>query len=122
MNACAFANPVKFHANLSYTLSNAAVAGRRRVYPRDILTVNLAVEAPLSRSWIFLAEAVGFRDGGRLFGHAPNQPAAALLDIVPGIEYLANRQWNVDAGVRIDVLGKNTAYRATPMLALFYYF
>jgi hypothetical protein len=113
---------MKFYGNFWYTMSTDATVDGKRINPRDVLTVNLAAEYPVSRRWILLGEFVSTWDGGRLIGRKSDEPQTAILSVLPGIEYISGRKWNLAAGVKIDLLGKNIDYGYAPVLAVFYDF
>ena len=93
-----------------------------RNYPRDIITVNLAAEYPLTKKWIALLELTSAWDGGRLFGHKANTDPAALMSVLPGIEYMATDKFSLAVGVNIDLVGKNIDATITPLLSMVYAF
>jgi hypothetical protein len=93
-----------------------------RNYPRDIITVNLAAEYPITQKWVALLELTSAWDGGRLFGHKANTAPAALMSVLPGIEYMATDKFSMALGVNIDLIGKNTDAAITPMLSMVYAF
>jgi len=93
-----------------------------RNYPRDIITVNLAAEYPLTKKWVALLELTSVWDGGRLFGHRANTAPGALLSVVPGIEYMATEKFSLALGVNVDLIGKNTGAAVTPLLSMVYAF
>jgi hypothetical protein len=98
------------------------VATKIRNYPRDIITVNLAAEYPLTPKWVALFEVTSSWDGGRLFGHKANVAPAALLSVMPGIEYMATEKFSLALGVNVDLVGKNTSVNLTPLLSMVYAF
>jgi hypothetical protein len=93
-----------------------------RNYPRDIITVNLAAEYPITKKWVALLELTSVWDGGRLFGHQANLAPAALVSVLPGIEYMATDKFSLALGVNIDLVGKNTDAAITPLLSMVYAF
>ena len=93
-----------------------------RNYPRDIITVNLAAEYPITEKWVALLELTSSWDGGRLFGHKANVAPASLLSVMPGIEYMATEKFSLALGVNIDLVGKNTSVNLTPLLSMVYAF
>ncbi len=98
------------------------LAMNRRNYPRDIITVNLAAEYPITKKWVALLELTSSWDGGRLFGHKANLAPAALVSVLPGIEYMATEKFSLAVGLNIDLIGKNTDTALTPMLSMVYAF
>jgi hypothetical protein len=123
LNFYKYVPPALFHANLWYTLStDTTIAGRRTFYP-DKVTLNLAMEYPIvRRRWIFLFEFVSSYDGGRLIGHKANVPPQSLMSIFPGLEFLPGGNFSFDAGVLIDLFGKNERYNYTPNFSILYTF
>ncbi len=93
-----------------------------RIYPRDFVTANLAVEYPITKKWVALVELLSFWDGGRLFGHKANVPPAALLSVLPGIEYMAHERVALALGVQVDLIGKNTEGAITPIFTALFKF
>ncbi|MCJ7818307.1 MAG: transporter [Syntrophales bacterium] len=98
------------------------IATQVRNYPRDIITVNLAAEYPITKKWVALLELTSSWDGGRLFGHKANLAPAALVSVLPGIEYMATEKFSLALGLNIDLIGKNTDAALTPMLSMVYAF
>jgi hypothetical protein len=98
------------------------VATKFRNYPRDIITVNLAAEYPITGKWVALLELTSSWDGGRLFGHKANVAPAALVSVMPGIEYMATEKFSLALGVNVDLVGKNTSVNLTPLLSMVYAF
>ena len=74
------------------------------------------------RRLVFLLEFISKYDGGRIFGHRANQPAVALMSLLPALEFLAGDDWSFVAGVLVDLCGKNTSYNYTPNFSIFYTF
>jgi hypothetical protein len=97
-------------------------AANVRNYPRDIITVNLAAEYPITKKWVALLELTSSWDGGRLFGHQANLAPAALVSVLPGIEYMATDKFSLALGVNINLVGKNTDATITPLLSMVYAF
>jgi hypothetical protein len=98
------------------------VSTRMRIYPRDFVTVNLAAEYPITKKWVALLELTSSWEGGRLFGHKANVAPAALVSVMPGIEYMATEKFSLALGVNIDLAGKNTDANITPILSMVYAF
>ena len=101
--------------------TDATVAGVRTRY-RDQVTVNLAVEYPLPGPFVFLGEFVSTYGAGRLLGPRSNQPPQTIMGIMPALEFIANDDLFLVAGVLIDLWGKNTSYNYTPNFSIFYNF
>ncbi|MGQ9921915.1 MAG: transporter [Desulfobacca sp.] len=93
-----------------------------RTYPRDFVTLNLAAEYPITKKWIALVELLSFWDGGRLLGHKANVPPAALVSVLPGIEYMAHERVALALGVQVDLIGKNTDAAVTPIFSALFKF
>jgi len=98
------------------------IATKLRYYPRDIITLNLAVEYPITKKWVALLELTSSWEGGRLFGHKANVAPAALVSVMPGIEYMATEKFSLALGVNFDLIGKNTDAAITPMVSMVYAF
>jgi len=144
LNASKYLNPFIVYGNLWYTMGTAytsnedrrplvrdengdlvegdPVSTRVRNYPRDFVTVNLAAEYPMTKKWVALVELTSTWDAGRLIGHKANLAPAALLSIVPGIEYMATDKFSLALGVQIDLAGKETTANITPLLSMVYAF
>jgi hypothetical protein len=123
--------PFIFYGNLWYTLrtdytadgENAdGVATQVRIHPRDTILINLAMEYPLTKRWILLAEFLQAYDTGRLIGRNSNQFPAAKISIVPGIEFMATEHLSMALGLNIDVAGKNDDATLTPTFSMVYLF
>ncbi len=98
------------------------VATKVRNYPRDIITVNLAAEYPITKKWVALLELTSVWGGGRLFGHKANLAPEALLSVMPGIEYMATEKFSLALGLNIDLVGKNSEAALTPLFSMVYAF
>jgi hypothetical protein len=82
----------------------------------------LVSEYPITQKWVALLELTSAWDGGRLFGHKANTDPAALLSVLPGIEYMATDKFSLALGLNIDLVGKNTDATLTPLLSMVYAF
>lgn len=144
LNISKWLKPFIFYANIWYTMGTAfhsredrpalgldengnvvegdPVDTQLRNYPPDFITLNLAVEYPLTKKWVALLEFTSFYDGGRLIGHQANLPRQALMSIMPGIEYMATDKFSLALGLNIDLAGKNTDTAITPMFSMVYAF
>ncbi len=93
------------------------------MYYPDQVTVNLAMEIPFQNSpsnrWAFLLEVLSNWDAGRMFGPQANQAPLAIVSLLPALEFLPFSWFNLAAGVKVDLFGKNTLYAYTPTLACF---
>lgn len=114
--------PFVVYGNVWYSMQTAYTCDNGRQYPRDYVTVNLASEYIITDKWIALMEIVSSWDGGRLFGHQSNVSPAALLSVVPGIEYMATDKFSLALGCQVDLIGKNNSTAVTPLLSLVYAF
>jgi hypothetical protein len=150
LNLSKYVRPFIFYGNLWYTMQTAftsredrsplvavldenglatgeleegeARATNVRNYPRDLITVNLAAEYPLTQKWVALLELTSVWTGGRLIGHPANSPSGALLSVLPGIEYMATEKFSLALGVNIDLVGKNADATITPLFSMVYAF
>jgi hypothetical protein len=123
LNFFKYAKPFLLYGNLWYSMLSVATVDKTRNYSPDRVSLNLAMEYPLIRNrWIFLCEFVSFYDAGRLIGHSANQSPVTLISILPALEFIATDAWSFDAGVLLDLLGKNTSYNITPNFSVFYSF
>ena len=149
LNVSKYLRPFIVYGNLWYTMGTAynsnedrsplvrdengelvdgdAVSTRVRNYPRDFVTVNLAVEYPMTEKWIALVELTSTWDAGRLIGHKANVAPTPLLNlvplsIVPGIEYMATDKFSLALGVKIDLAGKDAPANIAPFLSMVYAF
>lgn len=123
--------PFIFYGNVWYTMrtdytadgeNTDGVATQVRIHPRDIVLINLAMEYPLSKRWVLLAEFLQAYEGGRLFGRQSNQDPAAKISIVPGIEFMATDHLSMALGLNIDLAGKRDDATLTPTFSLVYFF
>jgi len=121
-NLSKWVKPFIFYGNFWYSMQTAFTNDDGRNYPRDFVTVNLAAEYPMAGKWVALLELTSFWDGGRLFGHKSNVPPAALLSVMPGIEYMYSEKLSFALGVNCDLAGKNNTAAVTPLLSMVYAF
>ena len=94
----------------------------QRIYPRDVVTVNLAAEYIITPKWIALFEVLSSYGAGRLFGQKANVPPEALISVLPGIEYMYSEKLGFALGVQVDVAGKNSEAAVTPVFSFVYNF
>lgn len=122
LNASKWIKPFMFYGNLWYSVQTPFISDEGKVNPRDFVTVNLAAEYPITTKWVALLELTSFWEVGRLFGPKANTPPAALLSILPGIEFMATEKFSLALGVNFDLTGRNTTGQITPMLSVVYNF
>lgn len=122
LNATKYVQPFMLHANLRYGMSTTARVDERPLRARDLVRVNLAAEYPLGKGWVALMEGYSRWEVGTIFGPRSTQRPAALVGILPGIEYVAIPRWEFELGVAIDLAGKNTDCNYTPIFTVIYKF
>ncbi len=118
--------PVLFYANIWYTNVVDGWVNRARVYYPDQITLNFAMEVPLKKSpenrWAFLLEVLSNWDAARMFGPRANQAPLAIVNVLPGFEFMPCKWFTLAAGVQVPLIGKNTNFVYAPTLALFFNF
>jgi Putative MetA-pathway of phenol degradation len=90
---------------------------------RDTVTANLAVEYPLTKQWILLAEI--FTNWTWTNINPINQSFATTqtqIGVAPGIEYLINDKWSCQVTGGFELFGKNGDTEYFPMAAVTYTF
>ena len=92
------------------------------VHPRDQVILNLAAELALSKRWVALLEFYSVWETGPLVGPPAAKSPAALLGVLPGVEYIATDHLAFALGVSLDLAGKNTPYSYTPIFTVMYAF
>ncbi len=93
------------------------------LHARDALTFRLAAEYPIGQGpWVALLEFYSTWELGPVFGPRANTAPAALLGMLPGLEYIVSDRLAFATGVALDLAGKNTEARITPILSLVYIF
>jgi hypothetical protein len=131
LNLQKWLKPFIFYGNVWYTMrtdytadgENAdGIATQVRIHPRDLVLINLAMEYPLTKRWVLLAEFLQAYEGGRLFGRQANQDPAAKISLVPGIEFMATDHLSMALGLNIDLAGKRDDANLTPTFSLVYLF
>jgi hypothetical protein len=131
LNVSKWLKPFIFYGNFWYTLATSYKTDGQDAsgfpltvhsHPRDVVTVNLAVEWPFSKRWIALLELYSNWDGGRLVGARANQVSTAKTTLLPGLEFMATEKLSFALGVGIDLVGKNIDLSYTPMFSLVYAF
>ncbi|MEW6387167.1 MAG: transporter [Thermodesulfobacteriota bacterium] len=122
LNLSKYVRPFVFYGNFWYSMQTDFTNDDGRQHPRDFVTVNLAAEYPIVPKWVALLELTSSWDGGRLFGAKSNVAPAALLSILPGLEYMATDKFSVALGVNVDLIGKNNNAVVTPLLSMVYAF
>lgn len=127
-NVSKWVKPFILYGNLWYSQATACkvkVEGSyERERRRDYLTLNLAVEYPIGGKgpWVLLFEYNSYYDMGPLLGGRGTTPPAARLGMLPGLEYVVSDKLALALGVAVDLAGKNTAIKYTPMLSFTYIF
>jgi hypothetical protein len=118
--------PVLLYVNIWYTNFADGWVNRARVNYPDNITMNFAMELPLSKStsnrWAFLLEVLSNWDAGRMFGPRANQAPLALVSVLPALEFLPSKWFTLAAGCQVPLFGKNTTFNYAPTLALFFNF
>jgi len=123
--------PFVLYANVWYSMATAysqrvddenGIGLYQRIYPRDVVTVNLAAEYIITPKWIALFEVLSSYGAGRLFGQKANVPPEALISVLPGIEYMYSEKLGFALGVQVDVAGKNSEAAVTPVFSFVYNF
>jgi hypothetical protein len=94
------------------------------LHARDALTFRLAAEYPIGGQgpWVALLEFYSSWEVGPVFGPRAQTAPAALLGVLPGLEYIVSDRLGFAAGVALDLAGKNTDARITPIFSLIYTF
>ena len=132
-NVSKWVKPFILYANLWYTMSTSsrstvdhAFLGNVELHThaRDVLTFNLAAEYPIRGQgpWVALLEFYSQWEMGPAFGSKSADPPAALIGILPGIEYVYSEKLAFALGVAIDLVGKSTSYNYTPIFSFTYVF
>ena len=132
-NLSKWVKPFILYANLWYTLATTSTSTadhpflgtvELHTHARDALTFNLAVEYPFRGQgpWVALLELYSQWETGPIFGPKSPDPCAALIGILPGIEYVYSEKLAFALGVAIDLAGKNTSYNYTPIFSFTYVF
>lgn len=118
--------PFYLYANLAYGApSNAPTRVSQSefgpllpaVVNRGQVSFNLAAEWVLSRRWMALLEYYSSWEVGPLIGRRTGPPAA-LMGVLPGLEFVLSPRWNFEAGVALDLAGKNSTYNLTPIVTV----
>ena len=126
VNLSKWAGPVYLYANFWYsfpTLSPGAVPNQQAspmlpaVHGRDLVTVNLAAELPLTSNWVALLEIYTTWNVGPLF-RVSREVITHDIGVLPGIEYIFNSRWSAALGVAMDLVGKNSFYSYTPIFTV----
>lgn len=88
------------------------------IYIPSLVRLNLAAEYRLARKWGLLVELLSNTDAGRLFGPPPNLPRESLMTLLSAVEFLGEGRWSVDAGIRIDLAGRNNPILYGPVVSV----
>jgi hypothetical protein len=117
-------SPFHLYGNLYYGLPTQAPPRVKQsefgpllpaVMNRGQISFNLAGERALSRRWVALLEFYSTWEVGPLIGRR-NAPPAMLLSLLPGLEFILSPRLNLEAGLAIDLAGKNSPYNLTPIV------
>jgi hypothetical protein len=117
-NMSKFVKPFIFYANFWYSMPAAFHDDDGRVFPRDFVTVNFAVEYPINSRWVTCLDFTSYYDAGRLFGRKSNAPPTALVSLSPQIQYILSEKLLFSAGVNFDLAGKNNSANITPLFSV----
>jgi len=77
----------------------------------------IQITIPYLQKW---ASQVGPTNRAAQFGGIGD--TTAIVSVLPAIEFLPTNWVNIAAGIKIDLIGKNTAFTYTPVVALFLYY
>ncbi|HEY9073544.1 MAG TPA: transporter [Desulfobaccales bacterium] len=123
-------SPFYLYANLYYGLPTQAPSRVKQnefgpllpgVMNRGQISFNLAGEWVLSRRWVALLEFYSTWEVGPLIGRR-NGPPAMLLSLLPGLEFILSPRLNLEAGLAVDLAGKNSPYNLTPIVTAIFNF
>ncbi|MFA4902543.1 MAG: transporter [Desulfobaccales bacterium] len=123
VNLAKWVGPIYLYANLWYSFptTDAGAPANQQASPllpsvpgRDLITVNLAAEWPLTAHWVALLECYTSWNVGPLFRYS-REVITHDVGVLPGIEYIFNSRWSCELGVAIDLVGKNSFYSYTPI-------
>jgi hypothetical protein len=110
--------PLLVYSNIWYSKPLNADLGGDRVRSRDFVTFNLAAEWPITKRWVALLEFYSTWTWSDAVGPQGFQSPSTLLGILPGIEFIATEKWSAAVGVAIDLAGKDTSFKRTPMFTI----
>lgn len=102
-----------------------ASASPEPVRSRENITFNLAAEYPLNEKFVLLMEMYSAWTWGNLLPFQATQgyqTPETFLGLMPGIEFLATDKLFLEAGAAMDIIGKNSVKKFTPMLMATYAF
>lgn len=122
VNLYKWVKPFLLYSNIWLNSPINAYSGKDSVQSEEFVTFNLAAEYPLTSQWTALLEFYStwtFEDPS---GPQGFQSPSTLLGVLPGIEYHLSDKWAFSLGTAIDLAGKITSYKYTPMLTVVYSF
>jgi hypothetical protein len=126
-NLSKWIKPVYLYANLWYGLTlyaqqdvHAAQLGPlvSNMQKHDKITFNLAAEWVLTPRWVLLLEFYSLWETGPLIARPGREPTGALLGVLPGLECILSPRWSCALGAALDLAGKNTAFKYTPVFTV----
>ncbi|MBM4295115.1 MAG: transporter [Deltaproteobacteria bacterium] len=126
VNLSKWVKPLYLYANLWYSLAlqtrqhpehQALTPLITSLHEQDQINFNLAAEWVLTPRWVLLLEFYSIWEVGPLLAR-PHEPPGALLGILPGIECILSPRWSCALGVALDLAGKNTEFKYTPVFTV----
>lgn len=122
VNLYKWLKPFLVTSNIWFSTPANVYSGSDSIQSQSFVTFNLAAEYPFNKRWAGLLEFYStwtFKDPSGPQGY---QSPSTILGILPGIEFYATENWAFTAGVGIDLAGRNTGYKFTPMISVVYNF
>ena len=123
VNLYKWLKPFLFYSNLWIsTPVNIYPTNFSNIRSREYVTANLAVEYPFNKKWIGLVEFYSTWTWQPIVSAQGYQSPATLLGVLPGVEYFINDKWALSLGTAVDLAGKSTPLKVTPLFTVYYNF
>jgi hypothetical protein len=125
-NLSKWVKPVYLYANLWYSLAlqTRQHPEHQRLTPivtslheQDRINFNLAAEWVLTPRWVLLLEFYSTWEVGPLLALA-HEPPSVIMGILPGVEFILSPRWSFALGAALDLAGKNTEFKYTPVFTV----
>lgn len=101
---------------------NIYPTGPNNVRSREYVTFNLAAEYSFNKKWIGLVEFYSTWTWQPIVSAQGFQSPSTLLGVLPGVEYFISAKWALSLGTAVDLAGKSTGLKVTPLFTMYFNF
>ncbi len=117
VNLYKYLQPFLLYSNVWFNTPVNVYSGEDTTQSRNYVNFNLAAEYPFTSKWIALMEFYSTWTWDK-----DDRSPSTVLGVLPGIELVATENWAFSLGTAIDLAGKDTVMKYTPMFTVYYNF